>query len=123
MSIHEFFNKIKGYIPIDMLTLVYSVVVILVGISSFYLGRISVQENSKNDTSIPKLSMVNESGGNTSNSFSNSKNTGYFASKNGKLYYSVGCSAGNRIAEKNIINFSTALEAEEAGYKISPSCK
>jgi len=47
----------------------------------------------------------------------------YVASKNGKLYYKPSCPTVKRIKEENKVWFTTALEAEKAGYKLSTSCK
>ena len=47
----------------------------------------------------------------------------YFASKNGHKYYSAGCSAGKSIKQENRIYFSSAPEAEKAGYTSSSSCQ
>jgi len=53
----------------------------------------------------------------------NSKEKRYVASKNGKLYYSLGCSGAKRISEKNKIWFATSEEAEKSGFTFSSSCK
>ncbi|MCF7863156.1 MAG: hypothetical protein K9L98_04090 [Candidatus Pacebacteria bacterium] len=55
-------------------------------------------------------------------SLSNS-NKSYFASKKGKKYYPVGCSAGKSIKIENRVYFSTEAEAKKAGYEMSSSCK
>lgn len=135
MSIHDFLNKIKGdklFNTIDNTTVMYLGILILVGVSSFYFGRFSIEnrvigvEKGVN-TYTPNRAKMSPLGGlqaqkeaNVGTTISNGE---YFASKNGKLYYSYGCKAGNRIAKKNIINFASSSEAESAGYKLSPACK
>jgi hypothetical protein len=138
MSIHDFLNKIKGlrlFNTIDNITVLYLGIVLVVGISSFYLGRFSVGNTSVDSTKGPgvygqnKGKMSHAGGAQTVDESDISadipavENGKYFGSKNGKLYYSYGCKAGNRIAKKNIINFSSVIEAEKAGYKPSSSCK
>lgn len=44
-----------------------------------------------------------------------------FASQNGEKYYFKDCSTLSRILPENLISFSSAAEAEEAGYEPS-SC-
>jgi hypothetical protein len=47
----------------------------------------------------------------------------YVASKNGKMYYSLGCSGAKRIKKENEVWFSTSLDAEKSGYTRSSTCK
>jgi hypothetical protein len=47
----------------------------------------------------------------------------FFASSRGKKYYPVTCSAGKTIKLENRVYFTTALEAEKAGYTLSASCE
>ena len=109
-------------------------IVILVGICSFFLGRLSNQ--SSNDglkieftgqeaaavgsitTKEPKL-IANPS---ISAKINNNTQGSYFASKRGKKYYSTGCSAGKSIKQENRIYFQTSTEAEKAGFTFSSSC-
>jgi len=131
-------QKIKSFIESekgkDILTIA---IVILVGISSFYLGRLSNQGSTdglKIEYTAQQASVV---GGTSSFKDTNSQislnpsisdrinnNTegSYFASKRGKKYYSAGCSAGKSIKQENKIYFQTSTEAERAGYTISSSC-
>lgn len=133
MSINDFTDKIKGKLGIDVYTLICLCIVVLVGLASFGLGRLSAVDNA--DKSNYKLgndntSLVKEEIGN-SNLAENgialdpslSKKRMYVASKNGKLYYSVGCSGAKRISAKNEIWFATSSEAEKAGFTLSASCK
>lgn len=46
----------------------------------------------------------------------------FFASKSGTVYYPLACPAGDRIAAKNRVYFSSKDEAETAGYKSSSRC-
>lgn len=53
----------------------------------------------------------------------NGRKDNYFASIKGKKYYPAGCSAGKNLKLENRVYFSTAKEAQEAGYELSSSCK
>ena len=133
MSINDFTDKIKGKLGIDINTLVCLLVIVLVSLSSFGLGRLSVLDNVdksnltlENDNAplvkeeIGNSQIVNNS---TGDNVTLPKERMYVASKNGKLYYSIGCSGAKRISQKNEIWFATSSEAEKAGFALSASCK
>ena len=130
MSISDFLNKIKSIkINFDRVIIMYSLIVIGVGISAFGLGRLSVDNSSLKDTGItitennlPQLSSLNDVNNSSTNQSNSNKKT-YVASKNGKLYYRPTCAGAKRIAEKNEVWFSTAIEAEKSGYTLASSCK
>ena len=109
-------------------------IVVLVGIVSFYLGRLS-KESSQDGLKIEYKSQEASAIGsseenkpiielNPSISERTQKDTlgKYFASKRGKKYYPIECSAGKTIKQENRIYFSTTQEAENAGYSLSSSC-
>jgi hypothetical protein len=110
------------------------IIVVLVGISSFYLGRLS-HETSTNGVKIEYTSQEASAIGSTktnieqislnpsiSEKINNNVRGSYFASKKGKKYYPIGCSAGKSIKKENRIYFNTANEAENAGFSLSRSC-
>ncbi len=115
-----------------MSSLMIIVTIILVGIGSFFLGRISTENqystinslgvNIKNPkTQNPTKSQFSYSSQNITSPIS--QNSGvYVASKNGKLYYRVGCGASNRILPQNQVFFDTETEAQSAGYEASNNC-
>lgn len=129
MSINDFSNKIKGKINIDSYTLLCLFIVVLVGLSSFGLGRLSVIDNKSEDIKLENKSdqfvknEVGKSGEQKIIEDISSREKMYIASKNGKLYYGVTCSGAKRISEKNAIWFADKEEAEKAGYELSSSCK
>ena len=129
-KIKSFLESEKGK---DMLIVV---IVILVGLGSFELGRLSKSDRSGgikieytdenevktdsgdvlgaeyiNSSQIDKIAVTNSAGGN------------FFASSRGKKYYPKDCSAGKSIVETNKIWFETREEAEAAGYELSGSCR
>ena len=105
-------------------------IVILVGLGSFELGRLSKEGSNSGikvnyptrDTtqSASVISTIDNLRRVTQNANSSGKN--YFASNRGKKYYSLGCSAGKTIKDDNKIYFATKDEAEKAGYLLSSSC-
>lgn len=131
-KIKSFVDSSKGK---DILTIM---IVILVGLGSFMLGRLS-KENDSNSlkidyTSLPvKANIINGVGeqkpSNTPKQGivaleSPSPKTGnFFASKRGKKYYTISCSAGKTIKIDNRIYFETREEAEKAGFEISSACR
>lgn len=104
------------------------IIVILVGLGSFELGRLS----KGNGTSGIKIEYTEETSGQEANVASaienteiiqNSSRKSFFASNKGNKYYPVGCSAGKTLKQENRIYFATKEEAERAGYSLSSSCR
>jgi hypothetical protein len=128
-------KKIKRFIESeqgkDILTVI---IVILVGLGSFELGRLS-KENGSSGIKI-EYSGLNQ-GQQVANQMANSisainsiplvenysSGKNFFASSRGTKYYSISCSAGKTIKQENRIWFATGEEAETAGYTLSSSCK
>lgn len=119
----------------DLLTVF---IIILVGLGSFGLGRLS---NSPKNTGIT-VEYTNPPTLNTSSNAISALNAiqnkeiktntpkpekaqfgAYFASNRGSKYYSIGCSGGKTLKPENKIYFQTKEEAEKAGYEISSTCK
>jgi len=102
------------------------IIVILVGLGSFGLGRLS--KNSQNPGI--KIEYPDPIENQESNVISAVTDVGrptsgktFFASNRGTKYYSFGCSAGKTIKQENRIYFNTREEAEKAGYELSSSCQ
>ncbi|KKR70316.1 MAG: hypothetical protein UU13_C0008G0012 [Candidatus Nomurabacteria bacterium GW2011_GWB1_40_7] len=111
----------------DILTVV---IVILVGLGSFELGRLSKENSSSgikilSDNTVPSLEnsniLQNDVISTTANS--NSINKTFFASNRGSKYYPISCSAGKTIKQENRVWFATGEEAERAGYELSSACQ
>lgn len=130
------FQKIKGYTGLDSAMAIYFMVIIGVGVSAFGLGRLSVDGGSAGrveqglaiegvqepiqNTPRSKLSATSVTPATSSQSQGQGN---YVASKNGKLYYTRGCKAANRIKPENEVWFTNAGEAESMGYTRSGSCQ
>lgn len=136
-SIKEFWEKIKargGGILSDR-ELFSAVLIIVVGVASFGLGRLSVEERvdnmSQGATPAFTRTMPLNSPGASQNTSSqavreetaSSTEKGYVASKNSTKYHLPWCSGAARIAEENKVWFATKEEAEAAGYTPAANCK
>ncbi|MFA6257469.1 MAG: hypothetical protein WC671_00455 [Candidatus Paceibacterota bacterium] len=99
------------------------IIVILVGLISFELGRLSKE----NDQGGLKIEYTDPNLTQTANIIStvtnNKTGKNFFASSKGSKYYSLGCSAGKTIKQENRVYFATGEEAEVAGYTLSSSCR
>ncbi len=121
----------------DILTVL---IVILVGLGSFGLGRLSKgstegqfkvlypsqsAQNAFSEVNLDNTAQTSKIGVSSDlASSSTSKSSGnFFASKRGHKYYPVDCSAGKTIKQENRVYFETREEAEKAGFTLSSSCQ
>lgn len=123
-------EKIKQFIESntgkDILTVI---IVILVGLGSFGLGRLSKEPKNEGlkveyggeEANVSKI-INNEVPANL-NKINQKTNGNFFASSKGSKYYSLGCSAGKTIKQENRVYFDTREGAESAGYELSSSCR
>ncbi len=124
MSITNIIEKIKLFIGSDLGRDILTVlIIILVGIGSFGLGRLSKKDPQNGlkigyrggelkEANLTPLSIKNDS----------KASMAFFASNKGSKYYPLGCSAGQNIKTENRIYFETREEAEQSGYTLSSSC-
>lgn len=129
MSIHDILHKINRGMQSNNLTLIYILIIIIVGLCSFLLGRLSALNGVKSKEegiSIVQTDNVSQITKNDVKPQSQAIIIGegkYVASKNGKLYYPVNCKGANRIKPDNRVWFDTVTDAEKSGYTPSSSCK
>jgi len=129
MSIHNLIDKIKSKTDIDNMTIVYLSIIVGVSIGSFGLGRISVNNGLDKGSNMTLkqteglLEAKNIKDANIPNNQVRSSERVYVASKNGKMYYTVGCGGAKRIKPENEVWFSTKEEAAKSGYTLSTTCK
>jgi len=114
-----------------------SLIILLVAIISFGLGRLSkireektpiTIESINTETSIAVSNALNKNGAgimleHNSSTISPSSSKIFVASKNGKKYYYAWCESAKIIKEQNRVWFSTQAEAEKAGYSPAVNCK
>lgn len=107
------------------------IIIILVALGSFELGRVSKESTSQGIKIEYKgqLEDINQSANVVSAITDvgrlevNSSSKTFFASNRGSKYYSTSCSAGKTIKQENRVWFATGEEAERAGYVLSSSCQ
>ena len=122
-KIKQFLESDRGK---DILTIL---IVVLVGLGSFELGRISQEAQSsgiKIEYPNQEASVLGAEASEVvtnENHLTSPAGKAYFASSRGSKYYSIGCSGGKTLKEENKIYFATAAEAERAGYELSSTCK
>lgn len=121
MIITNLIEKIKIIIDQNKETLVYIIIIIFVGISSFLIGRISI-ETPKGDKNEINYNLIDKDNINDDSSNPILENKNYVASKNGKMYYPINCGLVSRIKEENKVWFGTREEAEKSGFIASSSC-
>lgn len=123
-------EKFKSWLLNDQLF--YGLVVILIGIASFGLGRASSFETAQIEPVIQMIEPITL----TANAVATNPSTAaqgsspqaidsqkpFLASKNGTRYYLSSCSGAKRIKSENIIYFSTREAAESAGYTKAINC-
>ena len=120
-------DKYKGILEDD--ALFYGLLILLVGVSSFGLGRWSIAEE------VPKTQAANvqftqtpekvvESESVTVGASAPTVNTQgqYVASKNSNKYHLPWCSGAKRIKEENKVWFQSKEEAASKGYTPAANC-
>ncbi len=143
-------NRVKQFTKGDggknILTIL---IVILVGLGSFGLGRLSKdaqnagisikypdQEANVISSIEPSSKAITEASALTpqpqikapitkivTKGSTSSAGKVFFASSKGTKYYSIGCSGGKTLKPENKIYFTTEAQAISAGYEKSSSCK
>ncbi|MCA9365716.1 hypothetical protein KC723_02380 [Candidatus Kaiserbacteria bacterium] len=115
------YEKLKSFLSDD--TVYPSLILVLVGIISFGLGRISVSDISNNSHTEASISLSNKEIETTQDLHKNDKSAvAVVASKNGTKYHKLDCPGANQIAEKNLIEFASVEEAKAAGYTPAANC-
>lgn len=139
MSIREIGQKIKGVATFIEKTEIYLVLLmILVALGSFFLGRLSVFDERVVPVTIESLPTENprvlgastevvdpkiESTPKTETSERAVSQGTYVGSKNGTKFHLPWCSGALRIAEANKVWFQTKEEAVAKGYTPAANCK
>ena len=100
-----------------------SIIIILVAVLSFGIGRLSVAGN-REAIKIeydPSLSIENSL--KTVNSKIENSTQSVVTSKNGSKYHYSHCAGAKQIKEENKLVFASASAAEAAGYALASNCK
>lgn len=123
-------EKFKSIVAHDQIFA--SVLIVLVGIVSFGLGRLGVVEpTTDSQTASVQLApepFIIEAGGDTgsrtnADSVSPAPVTGRLvASKSGSRYHLLDCPSASQIKESNKVYFASEAEAQAAGYTKAANC-
>ena len=118
------FRKVKEWCVENRADLFIAGIIFLTSLSSFGLGRLSVDLKPAPPISIIDTAAVPDSVSNRPADIGNVNDTGrkVFASRNGSAYYYAWCSGAKRIKEENRIWFATREAAEKAGLKQAGNC-
>lgn len=127
MRLTELAEKIKTIpdLPKDIFILL---LILLVGMGSFGLGRLSaLEERKKTDLRIVQLpataSLGVEDGQVSMRETSTPVRGIYVGSRSGTTYHLPWCTGAKRIREENQVWFSSKADAEARGYKPAANCK
>lgn len=133
MNIQEIQEKFKGFW--NNTEYLLTILIVCVSLSSFWLGRVSVQEQAENVPKMQSATVVTGGSNTESNDTGKAENGvtevksgtpvegGYVASKSGTKYHLPWCGSAKQIKEENKIWFATKEEAEKAGYTPASNCK
>lgn len=141
-SIHDWQEKIKLLFKINIEFIATLVIIIFVGISSFFLGKISQNKLDNDNIYIVKSGIGDRAIDQKANAIipikdyiktdslntqelkdpKTPQNAVYVASSRGKLYYRIGCGGSVKLSQTNKIFFSTKEQAETKGYKPAKNC-
>lgn len=116
------FDKIKGFVGNDQYF--YTILILLVAISSFGIGRISAVEGPSNrqtaavSVTTPEVKLLE---GQDKPVAIPSQQT-FVASAKGAKYHLPTCPGAKQISDKNKIYFATKAEAESSGYTPAANC-
>jgi hypothetical protein len=124
------FRKLDGLRP-----LVLPVIVVLVAVAAFGLGRLSAEQGhpalrilypnaQAASPAVSSAAVANtaKAAQLPANAASDSGGDAVVASKTGTKYYLPSCSGASRIKDENKIYFATAAQAQAAGYGPAANC-
>lgn len=115
-SIQEWRGKIKSFADHAIGEWGLLLIVFLIAISSFGLGRLSVMVDARPPVAIAQAPELAEPRGMDIGGL-------YVASRSGSAYYYPWCSGASRILPQNRVWFATTEAAAKAGYAPAKNCK
>lgn len=111
------FEKLKSYLADDQIY--FSALVVLVGLASFALGRLSLAESGLFEALQTKEQsaavILSQPGGSSTPIY-------FVASKNGSKYHLPWCPGASQMKAENKIRFKTVEDALGAGYEPAANC-
>ena len=115
-NIHEWWQKIKLYGEDGIAEWGTVVIVFLVALTSFGLGRFSALEEVRPLVSISQAPIDTTSRALAAGGL-------FVASRVGSAYHYPWCAGATQIAERNRVWFQNEAEAQKAGYRPAKNCK
>ncbi len=119
MTILEVAEKLKR---LHLKEFLVPTLIVLVGIASFCLGRLSVLEMGKPSLSISYPENYERTLPAAAEGLTALGGGAVVASKNGTRYFYPDCSGAKGISESNRVSFPSAQEARKAGYLPAAHC-
>ena len=126
--IAEYIKKVKWWITENKADIYVAILIFLISMASFGLGRLSILWPAKQPVTITdggiatkpaeKPTIIQTA---VATAALNPQGK-YVASKSGKNYHFPWCQSAQKISEQNKIWFQTKEEAEKAGYKPAANC-
>ena len=110
-------EKLKLFLKDDQIY--YSILVLLIGILSFFLGRMSADEISSLKNLLPNQ---NQGSVIVSTPAENQADIYMVASKNGSKYHLPWCPGASQIKDANQVRFENKADAEGQGYTPAANC-
>lgn len=136
--VSEAMQKVKYWLREYRQDIYVAAIIILIGISSFGLGRLSavwpdkkpihieesdITAHNNNDAAAAVNNTANIIPRNSSDNRVENSQKKYVASKSGSAYHYPWCPGAVKIKEENKIWFLTKEEAEDKGYKPAQNCE
>lgn len=125
-------EKVKGWVLKNRTDLLTALIIFLIGMASFGLGRLSVVLPQKEPIRLEDPGFSQEKQEEQQKEQQEQaadvpgptalKNGAFVASKSGSVYYAVWCSGVSRIREENKVWFQTKEEAKAQGYRPAKNC-
>ena len=116
------FKKVKEWCRENRADFFIAGIIFFTGLSSFGLGRLSVDLKSASPISVTDTAGSPDSDQHALIADDSQTDKKVFASRNGSAYYYAWCSGAKRIKEENKIWFATKEAAEKAGFKQAGNC-
>ena len=121
-SVEKVKQVFLGWISKNKADLFTALIIFLIGIASFGLGRLSASLPEKEPIRLEDTSIPASTAEQAASSTPAAKSGSYVASKSGTVYYASWCSGISRIREENKVWFQTKEEASAAGFRPAKNC-
>ena len=115
-TIQEYLNKIKYLIEEGVGEWGLFVVIFLVGLASFGLGRLSALEDTRPPVSIVRSPVLDKPEGMY-------RGGEFIGSKTGGVYYYPWCAGADKIPSSKAVWFANEADAKASGYIPAKNCK